>query len=91
MRAGTRGRWRRPSGARWGRAGEAWEIFGTWSGEAGVPTSPTRWPTAAGVATRPRGKIGRGARRAAASRAASSRFDEDDVFWFNKNCAEIDE
>ena len=71
--------------------GEAWEVFGTWSGEAGVPTSPTRWPTAAGVATRPRSKTGKGARRVAASRAASSRFDEDDVFWFNKNCAEIDE
>ena len=31
--------------------GEAWEVFGTWSGEAGVPTSPTGWSTAAGVAT----------------------------------------
>ena len=80
-----------PWAAWWGRAGEAWEVFGTWSGEAGVLTSPTRWPLPR--ASRPDA----GAKQAKVRDAPSPRewpplrLGGDDVFWFNKNCAEIDE
>ena len=80
-----------PRAARWGRAGEAWEVFGTWSGEAGVPTSPTRWPLPRASRPDPGAKQAKVRDAPPPREWPPLRLGGDDVFWFNKNCAEIDE